>query len=158
MKDPSVERLDRIDMKILRALQKEGRLTNAELAARVGVSPATSHRRTQRLFDQGHITAVRAAIAPASVGLGTLVIIGVMLDRSTPDSRHAFEKAVLKVKEVLGCILVAGEFDYFLKIRARDIADFNKLQGETLIALPGVRNTRTFFAMREVKEYSPLPF
>ena len=158
MKDPSVERLDRIDMKILRALQKEGRLTNAELAARVGVSPATSHRRTQRLFDQGHITAVRAAIAPASVGLGTLVIIGVMLDRSTPDSRHAFEKAVLKVKEVLGCILVAGEFDYFLKIRARDLADFNQLQGETLIALPGVRNTRTFFVMREVKENARLPF
>ncbi|HEY6631345.1 MAG TPA: Lrp/AsnC ligand binding domain-containing protein [Rhizobiaceae bacterium] len=158
MKDTSADHLDRIDLKILRALQKNGRLTNAELAARVGVSPATSHRRTQRLFDQGHITGVRAAVAPTSVGLGTLVIIGVMLDRSTPDSRHTFERAVLKVKEVLDCILVAGEFDYFLKIRARDIADFNKLQGETLIALPGVLNTRTFFVMREVKENALLPF
>ena len=158
MKDPSVDDLDRIDMKILRALHAEGRLTNAELAARVGVSPATCHRRTRRLFDEGHITGVRAEVAPASVGLGALVMIGVMLDRSTPDSRYTFEAAVLKVKEILDCILVAGEFDYFLKIRARDLADFNKLQGQTLIALPGVRNTRTFFVMREVKENARLPF
>lgn len=158
MKDSFVDDIDRIDMKILRALHAEGRLTNAALAVRVGVSPATCYRRTRRLFDRGHITGVRAEVAPASVGLGALVMIGVMLDRSTPDSRHAFEEAVLKVKEVLDCILVAGEFDYFLKIRARDIADFNKLQGETLISLPGVRNTRTFFVMREVKENARLPF
>lgn len=124
----------------------------------MGVSPATCHRRTQRLFDEGHITGVRAEVAPASVGLGTLVIIGVMLDRATPDSRYAFEEAVSKMKEILDCILVAGEFDYFLKIRARDIADFNKLQGEVLIALPRVRNTRTFFVMKEVKENARLPF
>lgn len=123
----------------------------------MGVSPATCHRRTQRLFDEGHITGVRAEVAPASVGLGTLVIIGVMLDRATPDSRYAFEEAVSKMKEILDCILVAGEFDYFLKIRARDIADFNKLQGEVLIALPGVRNTRAFFVMKEVKENARLP-
>lgn len=123
----------------------------------MGVSPATCHRRTQRLFDEGHITGVRAEVAPASVGLGTLVIIGVMLDRATPDSRYAFEEAVSKMKEILDCILVAGEFDYFLKIRARDIADFNKLQGEVLIALPRVRNTRTFFVMKEVKENARLP-
>jgi Lrp/AsnC family transcriptional regulator, leucine-responsive regulatory protein len=148
MKDPSVHAMDRIDMKILRALHADGRLTNAELAARV----------TRRLFDEGHITGVRAEIAPTSVGLGALVIVGVMLDRSTPDSRVAFEKVVLKMREVLDCILVAGEFDYFLKIRARDMADFNKLQGETLIALPGVRQTRTFFVMREVKDNAPLSF
>ncbi|MBU0724630.1 MAG: Lrp/AsnC ligand binding domain-containing protein [Alphaproteobacteria bacterium] len=158
MKESSVSSLDRIDMKILRALHADGRLTNAELATRVGVSAATCYRRTRRLFDEGHITGVRAEVAPASVGLGALVMIGVMLDRSTPDSRYAFEAAVLKVKEILDCILVAGEFDYFLKIRARDIADFNKLQGETLIGLPGVRNTRTFFVMREVKENARLPF
>jgi len=158
MKESSISNLDRIDMKILRALHADGRLTNAELATRVGVSAATCYRRTRRLFDDGHITGVRAEVAPASVGLGALVMIGVMLDRSTPDSRYAFEAAVLKVKDILDCILVAGEFDYFLKIRARDIADFNKLQGETLIGLPGVRNTRTFFVMREVKENARLPF
>lgn len=158
MKESSNEALDRIDLKILRALHADGRLTNAELATRAGVSAATCHRRTQRLFEKGHITGVRAEVAPISVGLGALVMIGVILDRSSPDSRNNFEEAVLKVKEIIDCILVAGEFDYFLKIRARDIADFNKLQSQTLIALPGVQNTRTFFVMREVKENARLTF
>lgn len=150
--------LDRIDIKILRALQGEGRLTNAELAVRVNVSPATCHRRTRRLFDQGFVTGVRAEVAPAAVGLGALVMVGVVLDRSTPESFAAFEEAVLALKEVLDCNLVAGDFDYLLKIRVRDMADFNKLHGQKLIALPGVRQTRTFFVMKEVKENARLTF
>lgn len=150
--------LDRTDLKILRALQADGRLTNAELATRVNVSAATCHRRTQRLFDQGFITGVRAQVAPGSVGLGALVMVGVVLDRSTPESFATFEKAVLAMKEVLDCNLVAGDFDYLLKIRVRDIADFNKLHGQQLIALPGVRQTRTFFVMKEVKDNARLPF
>jgi Lrp/AsnC family leucine-responsive transcriptional regulator len=158
MEESSTAPLDKIDLKILRALQSEGRLTNAELAARVNVSPATAHRRTQRLFGEGYIARVRAQIAPASVGLGALVMVGVVLDRSTPESFAAFEKAILPMKDVLDCNLVAGEFDYLLKIRVRDIADFNTLHGQKLIALPGVRQTRTFFVMKEVKEDAPLPF
>jgi Lrp/AsnC family leucine-responsive transcriptional regulator len=158
MKESSDITLDRIDIKILRELQTDGRLSNADLAARVNVSPATCHRRTQRLFEEGIITGVRAEVSPSMVGLGALVMVGVVLDRATPDSRASFEKAVLKMKEVLDCVLVAGEFDFFLKIRARDMADFNTLQGQTLIALPGVRQTRTFFVMKEVKENAPLPF
>lgn len=150
--------LDRIDLNILRALQAEGRLTNAELAVRVNVSAATCHRRTQRLFEEGYITGVRAEVAPAAVGLGALVMVGVVLDRSTPDSFAAFEKAVLAIKDVLDCNLVAGDFDYLLKIRVRDMVDFNKLHGQTLIALPGVRQTRTFFVMKEVKENARLAF
>src|SRR5690349_16381842 len=106
MKESSSALLDRIDVKILRSLHADGRLTNAELAARVNVSPATCHRRTQRLFDEGFITGVRADLAPTMVGLGTLVIVGVMLDRSTPENRAAFEGAVLEMKEVLDCVLV----------------------------------------------------
>ncbi|MGJ4860567.1 Lrp/AsnC ligand binding domain-containing protein [Labrys sp. La1] len=158
MKEPSISDLDRIDINILRALHGDGRLSNAELAARVNVSPATCHRRTQRLFDEGFITGVRAEIAPVSVGLGALVMVGVVLDRSTPESFAAFEGAVLKLKEVLDCNLVAGDFDYLLKIRVCDMADFNKLHGQKLIALPGVRQTRTFFVMREVKDNARLPF
>ncbi len=158
MEDSSATVLDRIDIKILRALQAEGRLTNAELATRVNVSAATCHRRTQRLFEEGFITGVRAEIAPAAVGLGTLVMVGVVLDRSTADSFAAFEKAVLALKDVLDCNLVAGDFDYLLKILVRDMADFNKLHGQKLIALPGVRQTRTFFVMKEVKENARLPF
>ena len=158
MKESSTADYDKIDLKILRALQSDGRLTNADLAQRVNVSAATCHRRTQRLFDEGYITGVRAEVAPAAVGLGALVMVGVVLDRSTPESFAAFEGAAMELKEVLDCNLVAGDFDYLLKIRVRDMADFNKLHGEKLIALPGVRQTRTFFVMKEVKESARLPF
>ena len=80
MQESPATPLDRVDVKILRALQAEGRLTNAELATRVGVSAATCHRRTQRLFDEGCITGVRAEVSPAAVGLGTLVMVGVVLE------------------------------------------------------------------------------
>src|SRR5690348_16602922 len=93
MEESSAATLDRIDINILRALQADGRLTNAELATRVNVSPATCHRRTQRLFDEGFISGVRAEIVPAAVGLGALVMVGVVLDRSTPESFAAFEGA-----------------------------------------------------------------
>ncbi|MBB3136650.1 Lrp/AsnC family leucine-responsive transcriptional regulator [Rhizobium pisi] len=158
MKESLTEDFDRIDLKILRALQSEGRLSNADLAERVNVSAATCHRRTQRLFEEGYISGVRAEVAPGAVGLGAMVMVGVVLDRSTPESFGAFEGAVMELKEVLDCNLVAGDFDYLLKIRVRDMADFNKLHGQKLIALPGVRQTRTFFVMKEVKENARLPF
>ncbi|UIY27810.1 Lrp/AsnC ligand binding domain-containing protein (plasmid) [Rhizobium leguminosarum] len=158
MKVSSTENFDGIDLKILRALQSEGRLSNADLAERVNVSAATCHRRTQRLFEEGYITGVRAEVAPSAVGLGAMVMVGVVLDRSTPESFGAFEGAVMQLKEVLDCSLVAGDFDYLLKIRVRDMADFNKLHGQKLIVLPGVRQTRTFFVMKEVKENARLPF
>lgn len=150
--------LDRIDRRILQLLQREGRLTNADLAQRVNVSAATCHRRTQRLFDEGYMRGVRAEVAPERVGLGALVMVGVVLDRSTPESFAAFEAAITKLPFILDCHLVAGDFDYFLKIRVRDIADFNRLHGDQLIALPGVRQTRTFFVMKEVIDNALLEF
>ncbi len=150
--------LDRTDRKILKLLQTEGRLSNAELADRVNVSPATCHRRTQRLFDDGVIGSVRAMVNPDHVDRAALVIVGVVLDRSTPQSFAEFEDAVRGLSFVLDCHLVAGDFDYFLKIRVKDMADFNRLHGEKLIALPGVRQTRTFFVMKEVTDNAPLSF
>jgi len=150
--------LDKIDLKMLRLLQSNGRLTNAELAQSANVSPATCHRRTQRLFEEGYVKLVRAMVAPHKVERGALVMVGVVLDRSTPESFAAFEKAVAKLKFVLDCHLVAGDFDYFLKIRVRDMADFNRIHGDQLIALPGVRQTRTFFVMKEVVDNAPLDF
>ncbi|WP_246154319.1 Lrp/AsnC family transcriptional regulator [Methylobacterium oryzihabitans] len=157
MKDPSTA-LDRIDLKLLRLLQAEGRLSNAELAQRVNVSPATCHRRTQRLMREGFIRGVRAMVAPGAVDRGALVMVGVVLDRSTPESFGTFERAVAGLSFVLDCHLVAGDFDYFLKIRVGDMADFNRIHGEQLIALPGVRQTRTFFVMKEVVDNAPLDF
>jgi len=139
-------------------LQRDGRLTNAELSKKVHVSPATCHRRTQRLFAEGYISDVRAIVAPARVDRGVLVIVAVVLDRSTPDSFGAFEAAVAKLPFILECHLVAGDFDYFLKVRVRDIADFNRLHGGQLLALPGMRQTRTFFVMKEVIDNAPLEF
>ena len=157
MKDPSIDpALDRIDLKILRLLQADGRMGNAEIAKRVSTSAATCHRRTQRLFAEGYVKAVRAQVAPDKVGLGALVVVGVVLDRSTPESFAAFEAAARAMPTVLDCHLVAGDFDYFLKIRVRDMADFNRLHSSTLIALPGVRQTRTFFVMKEVVDNAPL--
>lgn len=158
MEDSSDGFLDRIDMTILRALHRDGRLSNADLAQRANISPATCHRRTQRLFEKGVITGVQAQVDPKAVGLGALVMVGVVLDRSTPDSFADFEQAVCGLKTVLDCILVAGEFDYLLKIRVGDMQDFNRLHADQLIALPGVRQIRTFFVMKEVKGQTPLPF
>ena len=150
--------LDRIDRNILRHLQADGRLTNADLAAAVNVSPATCHRRTQRLFEEGHITRVMGHVNPRSVNRGTLVMVGVVLDRSTPESFADFEEAVSGMKELLDCHLVAGDFDYLLKIRVNDMNDFNALHTKMLIALPGVRQIRSFFVLKEIKENAPLAF
>src|SRR5690606_6142092 len=158
MKESSTHELDRIDRNILRALQKDGRLANADLAKLVNVSPATCHRRTQRLLEDGFIAAVRAQIDPDTVGLGALVMVGVVLDRSTPESFAAFEQAVGGMKEALDCSLVAGDFDYLLKIRVRDMAGFNQLHGRQLITLPGVRQIRSFFVLKEGKDDAPLSF
>lgn len=156
--EESSDSLDRIDLKLLRLLQRDGRISNAELADRVGVSAATCHRRTQRLVEAGHVAGFRAVLDPSRIELGTLVLVGVVLDRSTPESFAAFEAAATKLKFVIDCHLVAGDFDYFLKIRVRDMADFNRLHGTQLIALPGVRQTRTFFVMKEVVDGAPLEF
>jgi Lrp/AsnC family transcriptional regulator, leucine-responsive regulatory protein len=160
MKDSSNDEdgIDRIDRRILQLLQRDGRMTNADLAEAVNVSPATCHRRTQRLLDDGYIRSVRAEVAPEKVDRSALVIVGVVLDRSTPESFRAFEAAIKKLRFVLDCHLVAGDFDFFLKIRVRDIHDFNKLHGDQLISLPGVRQTRTFFVMKEVVDNAPLDF
>ncbi|MCR4268317.1 Lrp/AsnC family transcriptional regulator [Nitratireductor sp. ZSWI3] len=152
------EELDRTDLRILRHLQRDGRLSNADLAKRAGVSAATCHRRTERLLRTGCIRGVHAAIAPDRVGRAALVMVGVVLDRSTPESFAAFESAVKTLPFILDCHLVAGDFDYFLKIRVRDMADFNRLHGSQLIALPGVRQTRTFFVMKEVVDGAQLDF
>jgi len=153
-----MEVLDKIDRKILKLLQKDGRLSNADLAQRVNLASATCYRRTQKLIRAGYISGFRAMIHPGSIDRGTLVIVGVVLDRSTPDSFKAFEEAIKKLSFVLDCYLVAGDFDYFLKIRVKDIKDFNKLHAEKLIAFPGVRQIRSFFTMKEVTDNAPLDF
>lgn len=149
--------LSALDRRILRVLQRNGRISNAELAREVGLSPAACWTHTRNLFESGVIRGVRALLNPEAVGRGTLVLVGVVLDRSTPESFAAFEQAVRALDQVLECALVAGEVDYFLRIRVRDLAAFNRLHSERIIALPGVRQVRTFFVMNEIKTDGLLP-
>ena len=155
--DPPAPELSPTDRRILRALQRDGRMSNASLAREVGLSPAACWTHTRRLFDTGVIRGVRALIAPEAVQRGTLALVGVVLDRSTPDTFAAFEESARAMEQVLECVLVAGEVDYFLRIRVRDLAAFNRLHSERIIAMPGVRQVRTFFVLDEVKTDSPLP-
>jgi Lrp/AsnC family transcriptional regulator, leucine-responsive regulatory protein len=153
---PSAE-LSPLDRRILRVLQRDGRTSNAELAREIGISPAACWTHTKRLIDTGVIRGVRALLDPEAVGRGTLALVGVVLDRSTPESFAAFEEAVRALEQVLECVLVAGEVDYFLRIRVRDLPAFNRLHSERIIALPGVRQVRTFFVMNEIKTDGLLP-
>jgi Lrp/AsnC family transcriptional regulator, leucine-responsive regulatory protein len=157
-RESSTPPLDRSDRRILHLLQIDGRMSNAEMARKLHMSPAACHRRTQRLFAAGFVERVGARVAARLVERGTLVFVGVVLDRSTPESFSAFEAAVRALPFVLDCHLVAGDFDYILKIRVRDIADFNRLHSARLITVPGVRQTRTFFVLKEVVDGAPLDF
>lgn len=154
----TMDDLDKTDLKLMRLLQADGRISNAELAERANISPATCHRRTQRLFEQGAVSSIRASINPEAVDRGALVIVGAVLERSTPESFADFERAVSNFSFILECFCVAGDFDYLLKVRTKDTADFNRLHRQQLLTLPGVRQLRSFFVLKEVIENAPLDF
>lgn len=149
--------LDRTDRAILRALQKDASVSNVALAAKVNLSPPACLRRVERLKAAGLIRATVALLAPQALDHGTLVIIGVVLDRSTPESFAAFERAVQKVSGCLECHVVTGEFDYFMMVRTKDNDSFNRLHAEQLLYLPGVRQIRTFMVLKEVLSTTQLP-
>jgi DNA-binding Lrp family transcriptional regulator len=149
--------LDRTDRAILRALQRDASLSNVALAAKVHLSPAACLRRVERLKRSGLIRGIVALLDPAALDLGMLVVIGVVLDRSTPESFAAFEKAVQKVPGCLECLVVTGEFDYFVVVRTRDNEAFNRLHAQELLYLPGVRQIRTFVALKQVLSTTELP-
>lgn len=154
---PRLLGLDRIDRRLLKLLQQDADATSAALAERVHLSATAVLRRIERLKREGVIRKTVALLDPAKLELTTLVIVGVVLDRSTPDSFAAFEAAAKSVRGCLECHLVAGEFDYFLIVRTKDIERFNRLHGEAIIRLPGVRQTRTFFVLNEVLSTTALP-
>ncbi len=154
---PRIVGLDRTDRRILSILQQEADLTHAALAERVHLSPTAVMRRIERLKREGYIKKTVALLDPARVDLPTLVFVGVVLDRSTPQSFEAFEAAAKGIPGCLECHLVAGEFDYFMVVRTKDIERFNRLHGEAIIRLPGVRQTRTFFVLNEVVSTTALP-
>ncbi|NTZ85548.1 AsnC family transcriptional regulator [Burkholderia metallica] len=148
--DASHVELDRTDKAILRALQKDASISNVALAAKVNLSAPACLRRVERLKSLGLIRGIVALLNAPALDAGMVVIIGVVLDRSTPESFAAFEKAAQNVSGCMECHVVTGEFDYFMMLRTRDSESFNRLHAEQLLYLPGVRQIRTFMVLKQV--------
>ena len=149
--------LDRTDKVILRALQRDASVSNVALAAKVHLSAPACLRRVERLKGAGLLTGIVALLNPQALGAGMLVMIGVVLDRSTPDSFADFEKAAAKVSGCMECHVITGEFDYFMLVRTRDNDSFNRLHAEQLLHLPGVRQIRSFIALKQVLSTTQFP-
>ena len=148
--------LDRIDIRILDALQRDGRISNLKLAEQVALSPTAVLARVQRLTREGYILGYEARLNPLKLGAGMLVFVEVLLDRTTPNVFDAFKAAVQVRPEILECHMVAGGFDYLLKTRAADMDAYRRFAGEVMWRLPGVRETRTYAVMEEVKHTARL--
>jgi len=149
--------LDDTDRRLLRVLQTDGRISNAELARRCNLSPAACFERVKRLRDRKVITGYAALIDPTSAGRGLLIFVEVLLDRTTGDVFDAFAEAVRRQPEVLECHMVAGGFDYLIKARVGDMDAYRVFLGDVLVRMPGVRETRTYAVLEEVKSTTVLP-
>lgn len=149
--------LDGVDRRILRLLQDDGRISNVDLAERIGLSPTATSERVKRLTRDGFIAGYGARLDPVKLGRGFLVFVEVTLDKTTPDIFDRFAAAVARAPDVLECHLVAGGFDYLVKTRVADMAAYRAFLGDVLLSLPGVRETRTYAVMEEVKATANLP-
>ncbi|WP_274609018.1 Lrp/AsnC family transcriptional regulator [Mesorhizobium sp. L-8-10] len=146
------DQLDRIDRNILAALAADGRLSMAELAAKVGLSKTPVHARVRRLEAEGYIRGYSAVIDRERMGEGHVAFVQVKLSDTRSAALDAFNRAVRGVTEIEQCHMMAASFDYLLKIRTRDIAAYRKVLGERISALPHVAQTSTFVAMETVKD------
>jgi Lrp/AsnC family leucine-responsive transcriptional regulator len=148
--------LDRTDLRILNCLQADGRISNLKLAETVGLSPTAVLARVTRLSKEGYILGYEARLNPLKLGAGMMVFVEVLLDRTTPNVFEAFKAAVQVHGEIMECHMVAGGFDYLLKTRMADMAAYRHFAGTVLWQLPGVRETRTYAVMEEVKNTNQL--
>ncbi len=149
--------LDRIDRRILAHVQDDGRMSNLKLAEAVALSPTAVLARVQRLTRDGFIQGYQAILNPQLLGARMLVFVEVLLDRTTPNVFEQFRAAAQVHPPILECHMVAGGFDYLLKIRVADMEAYRQFAGSVLWQLPGVRETRTYAVMEEVKSSSKLP-
>ena len=156
MSAQSVGELDGIDRRILRRLQEDGRISNLKLAEAVSLSPTAVLARVQRLTRDGYIEGYEARLNPRLLGAGMLVFVEVLLDRTTPHVFDEFRAAVQARPEILECHMVAGGFDYLIKTRVADMEAYRAFAGSVLWRLPGVRETRTYAVMEEVKHSTRL--
>jgi Lrp/AsnC family leucine-responsive transcriptional regulator len=148
--------LDKIDKKILLALQEDGCISNIDLSVRVNISPAASLERVCKLHEAGYILGYAAKLNPQLLNVSLMAFIEVVLDRTTPEVFDTFKDSVKIIPEVMECYMVAGGFDYLIKVRVKDMNDYREFVGQTLRRLKGVRETHTFAVMEEVKSGSSI--
>jgi Lrp/AsnC family leucine-responsive transcriptional regulator len=149
--------IDKIDRRILNILQADGRITNLELADRIGLSPTATSERLRRLLKEGYVSGFGARLDPHKLGFGLLVFIEVMLDKTTPEVFDKFAIAIKQASAVLECHMVAGGFDYLIKTRVQDMDEYRRVLGDKIASLRGVRHTQTYFVLEEVKSTHALP-
>lgn len=149
--------LDTIDKRILAALQRKGRLSNADLSETVNLSPSACHRRVQRLEQEGYIRDYVALLDARKMGVPTTVFVEITLQGQADEVLDAFEKAVARIPDVLECHLMAGTADYLLKVVAENTEDFARIHRQHLARLPGVRQMQSNFALRTVFKTTALP-
>jgi len=149
--------LDRIDLKILDALQKNGRLTNAELADKAGLSLSPCWRRLKRLEESGVIEGYQAVLDRRALGLGVTAFVRVDIERHTPAMERRFEDAIADLPEIVSCHVISGEGAFMLIVMTESLESFSNFALNTLMALPGVKDTQTSFSLKEVKKSSYLP-
>jgi Lrp/AsnC family leucine-responsive transcriptional regulator len=151
MKKTKSRVLDRIDQKILRQLQGNARMTNADLARSVNLSPTPCLERVKRLEADGYILDYVTLLNPQKLGAGVVSFIQVQLDRTNPDVFDRFKEQVALCPEVMECHMVAGGFDYLLKVRTRNMLEYRDFLGETLARMSDIKQTHTYVVMEEVK-------
>lgn len=149
--------LDDTDRRILRVLQKQGRVSNADLSEAVHLSPSACHRRVQRLESEGFIQDYVALLDARKIGLPATIFVEITLQTQADEVLDAFEKAVARVPAVLECHLMAGTADYILKVVAEDTDDFARIHRQYLTRLPGVAQMQSSFALRRVFKTTALP-
>ncbi len=149
--------LDRYDLAILHELQRDARLSNTELAARVGLSAAPTWRRVKWLEEHGYITGYRAEIDRRKIGLGVLAFVRIDADRNTASSTRELEEKIRRIPEVIACHYISGSGTFELQVMATDLDAFSKFSRDVLLHLPHVKDLHTSFSLGEVKAGAALP-
>ena len=147
--------LDKFDSSILKVLATEGRISVTELARRIGLSKSPTQARLKRLEDNGVIVGYRALFNPVRIGAAHVAFVEVKLSDTREAALAAFNEAVVTVPEIEQCHLIAGGFDYLLKVRTSDITSYRRVLGEQISSLPFVTSTSTYVAMEAIKEVGP---
>ena len=150
--------IDRFDRQILQALQQDGRISNQELADRIGLSPSPCLRRVRALEESGFITGYRALVDAKALGLSLMALIHISMDQHTPERFKHFEAAIVKIPEVMECLLITGQTaDYQLKVVVQDMDAYQALLLNRITRIPGVTGVHSSFVLRRVVDKTALP-